>query len=425
MRVLSFGSVGPAVALLQLALDRAGFGPLETDGVFGALTQGALARFQAVNGLRADAVAGQRTHQALRPWYTGYRLHTLKRGESLWTLGRLYNVDPARIALANPGLAPENLPVGAQLIVPLPFPVVPTTIDCFAELVGFCVQGLSARYPFLRSGQIGQSGMGRPLWSLTIGRGNNRVLYNAEHHANEWITSTLLLRFAEELAEAYAGGGRLFGRSAEELLDYATLCLIPAVNPDGMDLVVGELRGGERYEAALRIARSYPRFPFPAGWKADLRGVDLNLQYPAGWEEARANKYAQGIVSPAPADFVGDAPLSEAEAHAMYEFTLRFDPALVLAYHTQGEVIYWKYLDIEPPGAARIAAYFSSLSGYAAEETPYSAGFAGYKDWFIRAFDRPGFTVEAGRGVNPLPIADLDGICRRNLGILTEGMLVT
>ena len=69
MRTLRFGSTGPAVELLQLALNRAGFGPLQTDGSFGPATRGALSRFQAVNGLKVDAVAGPATHQALTPWY--------------------------------------------------------------------------------------------------------------------------------------------------------------------------------------------------------------------------------------------------------------------------------------------------------------------------------------------------------------------
>ena len=39
MRTLRFSDRGPAVALLQLALGRARFGPLETDGIFGLRTQ--------------------------------------------------------------------------------------------------------------------------------------------------------------------------------------------------------------------------------------------------------------------------------------------------------------------------------------------------------------------------------------------------
>lgn len=54
----------------------------------------------------------------------------------------------------------------------------------------------------------------------------------------------------------------------------------------------------------------------------------------------------------------------------MFDFTRNHDFSLILAYHTQGEVIYWKYLDEEPEGARRIAEYFSKVSGYRIEETP-------------------------------------------------------
>lgn len=158
---------------------------------------------------------------------------------------------------------------------------------------------------------------------------------------------------------------------------------------------------------------------FPSGWKANIRGTDLNLQYPAGWEQARENKFALGVVSPAPADYVGPSPLSAPESRAMYDFTLALSPQLTLSYHTQGEVIYWRYLDLEPKDARSVADTLAAVSGYSVEDTPFASGFAGYKDWFISRFDRPGFTVEAGRGVNPLPIGDFDKIYADNLGILT------
>ena len=44
---------------------------------------------------------------------------------------------------------------------------------------------------------------------------------------------------------------------------------------------------------------------FQVGWKANINGVDLNLQFPAGWENAKEIKYAQGFTKPAPRDFVG------------------------------------------------------------------------------------------------------------------------
>lgn len=425
MKLLKTGSVGPSVQLLQLALNRAGYGPLDKDGIFGPATRSALMRFQANNGLDADGMAGSLTHRALLPWYTGYLVHTVRRGDTLFALARRYGTSLDAIELANPGTVPENLQIGTQLVIPLPFDVVPTDIDYSSTLIGYCVRGLAARYPFIVTGEIGKSVMGRPLWYMTLGSGENRVIYNASHHANEWITTPLVLKFTEQLAAAFASGGQVAGQQASEILSYAQLFIVPAVNPDGIDLVTGELTSGEFYNAAVRISENYPQFPFPDGWKANIRGTDLNLQYPAGWEQARENKFAQGIRSPAPADFVGNAPLTAPESRAMYDFTLSVSPALTLSYHTQGAVIYWKFADYEPPNSYAIAQAFSQVSGYAVEETPYASGFAGYKDWFIQDFNRPGYTIEAGRGVNPLPISLFDAIYRENLGILTLGALVT
>ena len=265
--------------------------------------------------------------------------------------------------------------------------------------------------------------MGKTLWVLSAGSGDRTVFYNAAHHANEWICVPLLLKFSEQLCKAYVAGGSIFGYAARDILARSKIYIAPCVNPDGMDLVTGELTDGEYYNAAVRIARNYPQFPFPSGWKANIRGVDLNLQYPAGWEQARENKFAQGIVSPAPADFVGSAPLAAPESRAMYDFTLSLSPRLILAYHTQGEVIYWKYLDLEPAGSRALGERFAALSGYTLEDTPYASGFAGYKDWFIQDFDRPGYTIEAGRGVNPLPLSQFEKIYSDNLGILVSAAM--
>ena len=297
--------------------------------------------------------------------------------------------------------------------------IVRTDIPMTSALCQETIRQLAEAYPIFRTETLTATAFGRPVQALVLGEGDRQVLFSASHHANEWITTPLLLRFAEELAEAAQNGGKLYGVPAQTILRAATIHMVPMVDPDGVDLVTGAIAPGTlEYETARRIADNYPRIPFPDGWKANLLGVDLNLQYPAGWLQAREIKFSQGYTRPGPRDYVGRAPLSQKESIALADYTEQIDPDLVLAYHTQGEVIYWQFKDYEVPGAQALGEEFARLSGYALEDTPYESSFAGYKDWFIQKFRRPGYTVEVGSGENPLPLSQFDEIYRHNLGIL-------
>jgi len=302
--------------------------------------------------------------------------------------------------------------------------IVRTDVPMTSALCEETILKLVDTYPFLRTEVLTTTAFGRPVRTLTIGEGDRKVIYSAAHHANEWITTPLILKFIEELAEAVQNQGRLYGVEARNIVRAATIYTVPMVDPDGVDLVTGAIETGTlQYAAAQRLSDNYPQIPFPAGWKANLLGVDLNLQYPAGWLRAREIKFSQGYTRPGPRDYVGRAPLNQRESIALADFTQEIDPALVLAYHTQGKVIYWQFQDYEVPGARELGEEFARLSGYELADTPYESSFAGYKDWFIQKFRRPGYTIEAGSGQNPLPIEQFPEIYRDNLGILVMAAL--
>lgn len=300
--------------------------------------------------------------------------------------------------------------------------IVPTDVPMTSRLAEQLVRELTEQYPFIRAETLVTTQLGRPILALTIGTGERRVLYSAAHHANEWLTATVLLKFIEDYAEAIQTGSRLGGVDAVQLAQQTTIHIVPMVDPDGVDLVTGAIApGSEDYEQARALAANYPGIPFPEGWKANFSGVDLNLQYPAGWLMAREIKFSQGYTRPGPRDYVGRFPLSQLESQALYDYTERVDPAIVIAWHSQGQVIYWQYGDIEVSGARELAERFASVSGYALEDTPYASSFAGYKDWFIQAYRRPGFTIEVGTGTNPLPLEQFGDIYTASLPILLEG----
>jgi len=286
------------------------------------------------------------------------------------------------------------------------------------------IRSIVNTYPFCRTEILATTAFQRPIPTLVIGNGPRKVIFTASHHANEWITTLVLLKFAEELAQAIETGDRIYDRDARDLAERVTIYMVPMVDPDGVDLVTGAIQpGSAQYGFAEQLAANYPFIPFPDGWKANLLGVDLNLQYPAGWLRAREIKFNQGFTQPGPRDYVGNAALDQFESRALAGYTGYIDPELILAYHSQGKEIYWQFQDIEVPGARELGQKMADASGYTLADVPYASGFAGYKDWFIQEFRRPGYTIEVGQGINPLPLSQFDEIYRDNLPILMLGAL--
>lgn len=390
-------------ALVALALRRAGYGTLE--------------EFLLARGLSG----GEAAEVALTPYLLGYDLVRVGSGDTFSGIARQAGSSVRAIEAANPRMDPRQLRIGQLLVVPYDFAVVPEDTPMTSELMWYVLRGLQARYPFLRLTTIATTAYGRRVERVRLGSGPRRVYYNAAHHANEWITATMLCACLERYARAVAFGEQFQGEDAGALFRETTLDLVPLVNPDGVDLVNGAATETE-VASARNIAADFPSIPFPEGWKANLKGVDLNLNYPAKWDQAREIKFSQGYNAPAPRDYVGEAPLDQPESRAMFDTTEDFDPELVIAWHTQGQEIYWKFLDMEPPGARALGREMAAASGYQLEDVPYASGFAGYKDWFIQDYNRPGYTVEAGYGENPLPLTQLPDILRDNLPIFLLGL---
>jgi len=368
MTILKTGSSGPLVSFLQLTLKDLELYFGEIDGIFGPNTLKAVKSFQKNNNLDPDGIVGDVTWNAL-----------------------------------------------------LRYMSVPTIIPYTYEILMLNIETFKSKYNFLSFGIIGESVMDKTIPYIKLGTGKKQLLYVAGTHANEWLCCTLLMKFIEDFSNAYITGDKIFDRFTSELYNEATIYIVPMLNPDGIDLVTSTLnKNSTEYLNAKNISNNYPNIRFPDGWKANITGIDLNLQFPAMWEQAKEIKFNQGYTSYAPRDFVGNFPLEAPEAVALYDFTINNDFELMLTYHSQGEVIFWKFLDYNPPNAFEIGKKFEALSGYPLQDTPYASSFAGFKDWFIQTYNRPGYTFEVGIGTNPLPVTQFDIIYEDNIGVLVN-----
>lgn len=306
---------------------------------------------------------------------------------------------------------PNDLPLAKKISSP--------TIDSKKYYDFFTLQKdisvILAHYPFVKRRIIGKSVLGQPIYELIIGQGDRHVHMNGAFHANEWITSAIMMKWLDQYLNNIINDNMMNGWKARKLYNETTLSFVPMVNPDGVNLVLNQPISDDKIKSMVEKINSGNR-DF-TGWKANIRGIDLNNQYPAFWDIEQARKIPK---SPAPRDFPGNRPLTEPESIAMAELVKKSNFDRVIAFHTQGEEIYWGYLNYEPEESERIVKEFVKLSNYKAVQNIDS--HAGFRDWFIYQYRKPGFTVELGYGVNPLPLSQFDEIYEKSMGIFTASL---
>jgi len=385
-----------------------------------------VSRIAALHGLTPEHVIQGNPWAGRQPYlYPGQILflpsaprkrYSVQEGDDAEVIAALFGVGIDELEKLNPGVTSGRwCTPGKVLVIP---PAAPQTEVYLRGEYGPAdleadIGKLRNKYPFVEQDSIGTSVLGKPLHLLRIGSGPRHLHVNAALHANEWLTTPCLMSFIEQYAAAYAGGTGWNGRQPGEWYRNWTLWAVPMANPDGVELVQQGAAADHPYgDELMRWNGGRRSFRH---WKANIRGVDLGDQFPAHWEEERARR---GVPEPAPRDYSGPAPLSEPEAAALVRLAEQVPGDAAVSLHSQGGEIYWNYRGYEPPESRELAAALAAASGYRAVELTGSD--AGYKDWFIRRFRKPGFTVELGIGKNPLPLADFEDMALETGLILAE-----
>ena len=272
---------------------------------------------------------------------------------------------------------------------------------------------LKKSFPLLGVNLIGKTLCQRKLFSLSIGRSENPLLIVAGFHAQEWLTSLAALRFAEILLRSKSARQPIWG--IEPISICREVIIVPCINPDGVQIVLSGAKSAGEY------ARDVEEISLCSSdkWNANARGVDINHNFDAGWKELRQIEIENGIVAPSPRRYGGFMPASEPETQALVALCKRRKPRMAIAIHSQGEEIFWEYGEAKPFRSAEIAKIFAGSSGYELVENSGLASHGGFKDWFIEYFNRPAFTLEIGKGENPLPLSDFEEIMKKLIPILT------
>ena len=204
---------------------------------------------------------------------------------------------------------------------------------------------------------IGYSVQNRPIHAFHVGKyDDNQIIITGAIHAREWITALLVSELVKIYAAEPIPGGIYF---------------VPLCNPDGVELALTT--------------------PSPL-WKANARGVDLNVNFDADWGMGTQNVRVAG-----PENYIGPYPNSEPEVQALIDFTLSVKPRITIAYHSKGEVIYYR-----SSRNRALANKIGKITGYTPEKTVGSGG--GYSDWVSMHLKIPALTIEVGNDNYDHPI---------------------
>ncbi|WP_318505406.1 M14 family zinc carboxypeptidase [Bacillus sp. T3] len=247
---------------------------------------------------------------------------------------------------------------------------------------------LKRKYPEAISIQkIGLSELGRNIWAVKLGKGKRGILLIGTHHGREWLTTMLLMTMMEKYAAGYQQN-EAFGPYSTRIFDDIAIWFVPMLNPDGVEIQQKGL-GGVPNKMQDNIFEMNGYSPDFTKWKANGVGVDLNRQYPAGWRELR------GVPFPWYQFYKGKAPIQASEIKAITSFTMKVSPMIAVSYHSSGREIFWNFQNgSQVQRDQYFAEKVSLLTGYKLGMPEENAVGAGFTDWFITTFHKPGMTIE-------------------------------
>lgn len=265
--------------------------------------------------------------------------------------------------------------------------------DLLNEVQQFCNHGVE-------TGIVGESELGQAIPYVFVGQKNgNYMIVQGAMHAREHLTALVVVCLAKRLVanpNLALNGGIYF---------------VPMTNPDGVRLCqegLSWITDDSVKDELVDINSGDTDFSL---WKANARGVDLNVNFDADWGNGKQN-----VFDPAPQNYVGAAPCSACETQALTEFTLRIKPCVTLSYHLKGEEIYWQF-NQSARRQFRDRKYAQAISTYTGYNLVSQRGsVGGYKDFCVDKLHIPAYTIEVGSDdyPHPFPYGQLSNIVKQN-----------
>lgn len=260
------------------------------------------------------------------------------------------------------------------------------------------IRELKKQYPFIELFSIGQSCMGREIPALKIGKSKSYILFTGALKGSEGLTTTLLLKFCEELCGCLKNNTSLCGMNIKNLMENRGIIIVPRVNPDGCEIsLCGAAAAGAYVREIRRISGGDTLH-----WNSNLRGVDINHNFSADWYTLRNAERSMGIYGPSKENFGGAYPESEPETAALTGLCRKASINRAVYFSLGGKVIYSDFGDKINVRSERLSAFMSEVSGYAVDSKKDGILGGSFVRWFSETFDKPAFNVKIGSYKTPI-----------------------
>ena len=194
---------------------------------------------------------------------------------------------------------------------------------------------------------LGKTADNREIYCFILGKADagEKIFLSGAIHGREYMTSQLLMEQTAEFLTKLYREETYKGYSYKELLRGKAVYVVPMANPDGVTISQQGPRGLRDpklqklvWKIGEREGGRMPCGPYYRRWKANARGVDLNRNFQAFWEE-----YQDLKGQPSREGYKGRAPEDQEESKALAELTRQEKFQRTVSYHSSGEVIYWDF----------------------------------------------------------------------------------
>lgn len=247
----------------------------------------------------------------------------------------------------------------------------------------------------------GKSESGQNLYAFHKGSYKNKqLLITGGMHAREYISSEIVFKLLRDY-------------------DLKIGCyFIPIVNPDGVKLSMNGINAVKNKDYKKMLLRFNNQSKNFSMWKANVRGVDLNLNFDAMWGESKYSK-----VVPGASGFAGEYPISEKENLNLLNFIEKKYIIMSLAYHSKGKVVYYGFEKLckkVKKQSKNIAKFIAKNLHYKAIQSKGSTG--GLSDYLYYKMKIPSFTIELGSDklLHPIKLSESEKIYKNQYKMLKK-----